>query len=316
MEKPQTSRLGVSALDAFFSECGWLFREQTVHDFGIDAHVEIVSDGLPTGKLVAIQVKSGVSFFREEDGDCYVFRTDEKHAAYWTAHSMPVIVVLYNPVAKTAHWQHLSGETMEQAGKQWRAKIPKANMFEDRAQCLRRIAALAQPEPYIRRLNRLRVDRFWIDMLNTGHEVCVEFSDWVNKSLSRYQVTISCGKWRQTWPTLYMPGGGIDDMLTHLLPWADVEMDLEAHKENSREVWENECYGWRDQETGDVYYTEDFSEWYGRQECEGIRPVAEDGETATYSLLLSLNDLGKSFLLLDDYLSDSSAHETMSFTLD
>ncbi|WP_345855190.1 DUF4365 domain-containing protein [Shewanella algae] len=41
--KAQTERLGVSKLDHYFSSHGWLFREQMIHDFGIDAHVEITS---------------------------------------------------------------------------------------------------------------------------------------------------------------------------------------------------------------------------------------------------------------------------------
>jgi hypothetical protein len=40
--QPQTVRLGVAALDTYFSGHGWLFREQLTHDYGIDAHVEIV----------------------------------------------------------------------------------------------------------------------------------------------------------------------------------------------------------------------------------------------------------------------------------
>ena len=64
--QPQTERLGVAAVDYFFSTNGWMFREQTTHDYGIDAHVEIVQDGPPTGKLIALQIKSGISFFSEE----------------------------------------------------------------------------------------------------------------------------------------------------------------------------------------------------------------------------------------------------------
>src|SRR5216683_1096782 len=66
MTKPQTERPGVAALEYFFPENGWLFREQTTHDYGIDAHVEIVVDKRPTGKLIALQIKAGTSFFWEK----------------------------------------------------------------------------------------------------------------------------------------------------------------------------------------------------------------------------------------------------------
>jgi len=61
----------------------------------------------PTGKLIALQIKSGVSFFKEETEGSYVYRTGDKHVAYWVGHSMPVVLVLYNPETKEAYWQEL-----------------------------------------------------------------------------------------------------------------------------------------------------------------------------------------------------------------
>src|SRR5579862_1661987 len=37
---PRTGRMGVSAAALVFETWGWLFREQPVEDYGIDAHVE------------------------------------------------------------------------------------------------------------------------------------------------------------------------------------------------------------------------------------------------------------------------------------
>ena len=65
-EAPRTDRLGVARLEV---NMGWLFREQLTHDHGIDAQVEIVKDGQPTGDLIAIQIKSGTSFFSERGPD-------------------------------------------------------------------------------------------------------------------------------------------------------------------------------------------------------------------------------------------------------
>ncbi len=79
----QTERLGVSKLDHYFSSKGWLFREQMIHDFGIDAHVEITNESYPTGQLIAIQIKSGMSFFSEKNNHSYIFRTEDKHINYW-----------------------------------------------------------------------------------------------------------------------------------------------------------------------------------------------------------------------------------------
>jgi len=53
-EQQKTDRLRVSKVEYFFSLHGWLFREQYLHDYGIDAQVKIVQDGKPTGDLIAI----------------------------------------------------------------------------------------------------------------------------------------------------------------------------------------------------------------------------------------------------------------------
>src|SRR3972149_1019365 len=94
---PKPDRQGVSKLEFFFSSVGWLFREQYLHDYGIDAQVEIVKDNKPTGDLIAIQVKSGASYFYERTKTEIIYRADNKHIEYWMRHCLPVIVVLYNP---------------------------------------------------------------------------------------------------------------------------------------------------------------------------------------------------------------------------
>lgn len=314
-EKPRTDRLGVSALDHFISEHGWLFREQTIHDFGIDAHIEIFSEERPTGKLIALQIKSGESFFSEEVCDGFVFRTDDKHVDYWIEHSMPVVLVLYNTLTKQACWQSITKETVKKTGKCWKVRVPKANLFDESERFFQEMSNLTQPDPYTRRLNRLRIDRHWLDLIAHGHQVFVRFDDWVNKSLKRYQITISINGYREIWPMVYTPEVGIEQMLNHFFPWADFSMDLDAHEEEARLNWENECPSFRDEETGEVHYSMPFFEWY-KPPLEHIVPVSENGETASYSLLLTLNEFGEGFLRVDDYLADKNAPEKIGFTFD
>ncbi|WP_199065657.1 DUF4365 domain-containing protein [Chitinimonas sp. BJB300] len=315
MTKVQTERLGVAAIEYFFSEHGWLFREQMKHDYGIDAHIEIVNDGRPTGKLIALQIKSGASYLSEKTTDSIIFRTDDKHAAYWVGHSMPVVVILYDPETKQAYWQQISREALKSTKKSWKLDIPQIDMFEDSERTLREFASLTQPEPYLRRLNKLRVDRKWMDLIKQGNEIRIYFEDWVNKSLPRYRITIFNGdKEEETWPTLlYAPGIGVDAMLRFFFPWADFIVDEDAHREGLEGDWVAECYLGRDSDTGEPYYSQKFNDWYSPP--KGIVPISHDGETAGYILILSLNDFGKSFLEIDDYLADPNAPEKIGFTL-
>lgn len=314
MPAPQTERLGVSTLDHFFSEHGWLFREQTTHDYGIDAHVEIAEKHGPTGKLIALQIKSGSSFFKEETAESYVFRTDSRHVAYWVDHSMPVVLVLYNPETKTAHWSQVNRESAQSTGKQWKIEVPKADMFANAEQTLKALESLTQPEPYIRRLNRLRIDRHWMALIEAGVEVRVAFDDWVNKSLPRYQITIYTDDEKENWPTLYTPSVGVKGMLNHFFPWAKFAVDEDEYEEGAEAQWEAECYLYHDAETGMTFYEQEFEEWY--EPPKGIVPVSNNGETESYVLILSLNKFGKSFIMVDDYLSDADAPEKIGFSLE
>lgn len=104
-------------------------------------------------------------------------------------------------------------------------------------------------------------DRHWMALIDQGFKVRVQFDDWVNKSLPRYNITISTEDEEESWPTLYAPGVGVEEMLNHFFPWADFSLDKEAHEEGALEDWMNECYSWRDDETGEVYYSMPFEEW-------------------------------------------------------
>ena len=44
---------------------GYIFREQPISDYGIDAQIELIDEETVTGKLVALQIKSGASWFVE-----------------------------------------------------------------------------------------------------------------------------------------------------------------------------------------------------------------------------------------------------------
>jgi hypothetical protein len=59
MGTQRTERLGVLKTGEYFARAGWLFREQSPDDYGIDAQVEIADGDNATGALIGIQIKSG-----------------------------------------------------------------------------------------------------------------------------------------------------------------------------------------------------------------------------------------------------------------
>lgn len=123
------------------SDLRWLFREQNVSDVGVDAHLEILVAGRATGRLLALQIKSGDSYFAEPVGEGFVYRGDQQHLEYWLDHSLPVIVIICRPAQDEAYWQVISQDTTERTQSGWKMVIPTANRFRaETAETLHRIA--------------------------------------------------------------------------------------------------------------------------------------------------------------------------------
>ena len=101
----QLARIGVLGVGQLITEeLGWIFREQTVEDYGIDAHIELCLDGKPTGQLIAARIKCGDSWFARQNQEGYRFTDEIRHLDYWLSHSLPVILILYNHHTHTAVW--------------------------------------------------------------------------------------------------------------------------------------------------------------------------------------------------------------------
>ncbi len=119
-----TDRLGVHTVGLMFQKYGFIFREQPIVDCGIDAQIELVSENNASGKLIALQIKSGVSWFKEKTMDGYIFRGDKNHLEYWLNHSLPVVIVLCDTDSDIAYWQTISKNTISYTKKGWKVTVP------------------------------------------------------------------------------------------------------------------------------------------------------------------------------------------------
>lgn len=98
-----TNQLGVALAKQQTLQLGWFFRSQEESDQGIDAHVEkveiIETPGKPdneigTGRLIAVQIKTGPSYFKKPSPNGWWFPFDAKKHKLWLDHALPVVVVL------------------------------------------------------------------------------------------------------------------------------------------------------------------------------------------------------------------------------
>lgn len=107
MLKDEAERIGVHECASIFTRQGFIFREQTIKDYGIDAIIETKNDNYLSRRLIAVQIKSGESYFKERKEECVVYRGDIKHYYCWLNHSLPVIIVLYSPTTGECIWSAL-----------------------------------------------------------------------------------------------------------------------------------------------------------------------------------------------------------------
>lgn len=118
-------RQGVNAVERIILGYHWIFREHPTCDFGIDAEIEICDDGIPSGKLIKLQIKAGKSWFRERIDEGIIFRGSVRHFDYWINHSLPVVLTLYHPEDEKIWWCHIEQSRIEKTGQGRKIIIPE-----------------------------------------------------------------------------------------------------------------------------------------------------------------------------------------------
>ena len=127
----QTDRAGVHLCGLRVTlRLGMVFREQDTSDFGVDAQVETKRDGHTTGRLVGLQIKTGLSWFEEPYEDGWVFRPKRRHISYWLNHSLPIYVLLVNLGTEGIYWQEISERTLQSGPRGGIfVRVPRSNVI-------------------------------------------------------------------------------------------------------------------------------------------------------------------------------------------
>ncbi|WP_369212448.1 DUF4365 domain-containing protein [Streptomyces flavofungini] len=271
---------------AIEAELSWLFREQPTEDYGIDAHAEVVDAEQVRGRLLALQIKSGSSWFRERSEGGWWFRPDPEHVQYWTNHSLPVAVVLYHPERKLCYWQLVNRETLRETSRGWKLLVPEAQVLDQSAKAP--LSQAAEGDPYTLRIRELQLARPWMRMLNTGTRLVIDIEEWVNKTSGRGTITLGVdnedGKDPEqlaSW-TVFLGLSSYTEAVPKLFAWASVSLHSETYE--------------------DAEY-DDYP--YSRDDWGILHPYANGaGEVDFYRFELTLNELGRSFLLVDRFATE------------
>jgi hypothetical protein len=131
----QTERDGVNAAATAANRLGLIWRDLLQEDVGIDATIELVLEGYPTGKLVAAQVKSGTSYMQNETQDSFCFRPKVDDFEYWQSVIIPVILVFYDPRNDALYWVDVKRDVADRGSGLGddppRLCVPKTNVFDE-----------------------------------------------------------------------------------------------------------------------------------------------------------------------------------------
>ena len=289
MDTDTLSRLGVNACEKEFLKIGFAFREQPISDYGIDAIVELKEEDYYSGKLIAIQIKSGTSFFREKSNNSIIFRGKIKHYSYWANYTIPVIIVLYDPDTDKCVWGLFDKNKTQNTGKTWKMEIPINQEIGLSKQEFTRITN--NITPYQRRFNSMIIAKEWMEYANNYNGLILEVNEWINKTSGRGEFCLKYDEisekiiFKRT--ILGFGNRPYKEVLQDLFPWADINIDAEFYCEDI-----------------DSYYYKKYDEIK-----EGIYPYRNvAGEVNFYRLILTVNQLGKSFLLVDDFLNTNQLY--------
>ena len=314
MDTPESSITGDTgvALVSFIvgDQLKWIFRSQPSADVGIDAHVEVVQDGQATGRLLALQIKSGKSWFRESTSDGFVFRPEARHVEYWLGHALPVVVVLANADERIAYWQVVTEETVTCTGARWKMTVPATNILSAAAAAA--LMGASEGDAYTLKLRQMQFARPWMEHLAAGGRLNIDFDEWINKTSGRASLLLMALDAHEEvvavheWPLIFLPFADYAVELPRMFPWANLTMDAEDD-EDDWASYEEECGIW-DKEEQKLVYTLTYDEWRADQGNPGLGPVWDNGEVAHWCLDLELSDLGRAFLTLDEFLSNEVLH--------
>ncbi|MDR1048783.1 MAG: DUF4365 domain-containing protein [Synergistaceae bacterium] len=258
---------------------GLVFREQRSGDTGLNAHLEITEDFSKAGKTIGLQVRSDENTHLERSARGYICRGEMSHLVYWLQHALPVLVMLYEQKSDRILWEFAGAETVEIGSGEWELVIPYDQVYGPES-----VAAITAFPCYSPYLSRLALDRPWMELIEAGRPLLLEMDEWINQPSARGALRLCVCEPDGTKESLYdWPFQTNADMpyvfrLPALFPWADLSVD-------------------------EAFYSDKGVSQDGGFASASIRPwTVEAGEIARFLLRLSLNELGKSFLIAERFL--------------
>lgn len=221
---PIKESVGITAVQfIFLNDFKWAFRHQPVLDWGIDAHLEIIEHEKLTGKLIALQIKSGASYFRKKGGD-YVYYGEQRHYDYWLYHSLPVFIILHNPDTNITIWQKFEPRLCKLGKNGWSIDIPSSNVLSKKFK--RNFEEGIPSDIGSFRRFMLTIDLGTIRALASKDHFYVSVQEMLQKSLNMRTLTIRIDESTEKLDfafNRFLPHSDLNELLSKFYPWMSCE---------------------------------------------------------------------------------------------
>jgi len=134
---------GESAVRTRFLSMNFQFDGRSRLEAGIDGIAEIMIDGEPQARMIAVQIKTtDNSRYTAETDNSFTYLLEPDDLAYWRVSNIPVILVLYRVSDETYYWKDVSSGVGEGARK---LTFSKSDDILDH-KAVDRLAALTVPK--------------------------------------------------------------------------------------------------------------------------------------------------------------------------
>ncbi len=137
-ENQQKGKQGETAVALKFLEIDWGTVPNTSEDLGTDIWVQVRDDRrFDLGLLLGVQVKTGSTCFNKpKTGDegaligWWYAEPKTHHFDYWSAHSVPHLLVLHNLDSNTSYWVHVTASSIDSTGNGCKILVPATQTID------------------------------------------------------------------------------------------------------------------------------------------------------------------------------------------
>jgi hypothetical protein len=124
----QVGEAGMNAVSTLVNDhFKWIFRRVGGEfDYGVDGYIDIVtSEGKVTGQSIAVQIKTGASFFKVSTASSFTFYGETRHLNYYLNLPTPLLIVLYDEDSKRLYWTDFDAAKTEPTDRGWTIGVSK-----------------------------------------------------------------------------------------------------------------------------------------------------------------------------------------------